>query len=221
MSLFRTYMRVCSTKATMVGCPIDTRAVLAHLMVGQPSCPVPGLFEAGPCAVAEQMEISVEVVREALVQLGTRGLLEFEEGAFVMRLPGVFGLLPPEDVAARAAGWAVAIKSGFPKHGVARRHLDELSNVVGSLGQRSRVYFIQVGCDGPIKIGRSTAPLARLATLQTGHSEPLRLLVTTTGGDELEKALHRRLSSHRLRGEWFSPHVEVLAEIDTFKRTGK
>jgi len=79
-------MRVCSTKATMVGCPIDTRAVLAHLMVGQPSCPVPGLFEAGPC---------------------------------------------------------------------------------------------------------------------------------------VEKALHRRLSSHRLRGEWFSPHVEVLAEIDTFKRTGK
>lgn len=221
MSFFRTYMRVYSTKATMVGCQIDTRAVLAHLMVGQPSCPVPGLFEAGPCAVAEQMEISVEVVREAFVQLCTRGLLECEEGAFVMRLPGVFGLLPPDDVAARAAGWVVAIRSGFPRHGVAQRHLDELSFVVGSLGQRSRVYFIQVGLGGPIKIGRSTAPLTRLATLQTGHSEQLRLLVTTTGGDELEKSLHQKLRSHRLRGEWFSPHAEVLAEVDDFKRMRK
>jgi len=217
MSLFRTYLRVCSTRATMVGCPIVARAVLAHIMVGQPSCQVPGLFEAGPCAIAEQMGIPTDIVRAALEQLGELGLLASEDCSFVMRFPGVFGMLPSDDVSMRANRWISDIQASFPRHGIALLHLMELSETVASLRQRSMVYFIQVGCDGPIKIGRSISPLTRLATLQTGHSQILRLLVTTPGGDELEHALHEKLGLHRIRGEWFAPHADVLAQIAAYK----
>lgn len=38
------------------------------------------------------------------------------------------------------------------------------------------VYFVQAGEAGPVKIGWATDPRARIADLQTGHYEPLRLI---------------------------------------------
>lgn len=80
--------------------------------------------------------------------------------------------------------------------------------------QKANVYFIQSGTTGPIKIGYSAGPPGRrLAALQTGHPEPLRLLATIEGGRETEINLHRRFAAHRKTGEWFEPHPDVIQFI--------
>lgn len=78
------------------------------------------------------------------------------------------------------------------------------------------VYFIQRGGDGPIKIGFSKNPTARLAQLQASVPEPLRLLAVEYdlwGGKSLEQRLHKRFKEHRLSGEWFSPAPAILAHV--------
>lgn len=74
-------------------------------------------------------------------------------------------------------------------------------------------YFIGHAEHG-IKIGVSLQPIERLAILQTGSPVPLRILACIEGGMDLEKGYHTRFREHRLHGEWFSPHPEILAEID-------
>jgi hypothetical protein len=85
---------------------------------------------------------------------------------------------------------------------------------------RGTVYFVQSGTDGPIKIGFTTRAIEqRLANLQTAHAEKLRLLAQITGDRELERELHRRFVLHRMNGEWFEPHPDVIAFIaDVTKR---
>lgn len=79
----------------------------------------------------------------------------------------------------------------------------------------SRVYFVQAAAGGPVKIGRSADPLARVASLQTANPEHLRVLATMPGGAAVERALHRMFEAHRVRpgGEWFRPAAEVLAFV--------
>lgn len=75
------------------------------------------------------------------------------------------------------------------------------------------VYFIRSGPDGPIKIGTARDPSGRLAALQTGSPHLLVGLGVVSGGAEIEATFHARFSAHRLRGEWFAPHAEILACI--------
>ncbi|RLC17902.1 MAG: hypothetical protein DRI57_09140 [Deltaproteobacteria bacterium] len=75
------------------------------------------------------------------------------------------------------------------------------------------IYFIQLGTDGPIKIGTSENPQARLAQLQTSNPEKLHLLGTMTGNNSMETKLHQTFSPFRLEGEWFSPASELLKFI--------
>ena len=79
----------------------------------------------------------------------------------------------------------------------------------------SRVYFIQACGGGPVKIGRSADPRARIATLQTANPDHLRIVATMPGGVAVERMLHRMFERHRVRpdGEWFNPEPEVLAFI--------
>lgn len=69
------------------------------------------------------------------------------------------------------------------------------------------VYFIQAEDSGLIKIGRAADPIRRLAAMQTGSAEPLRILRTIRAADDkaLERDMHRRFSNCRVRGEWFHP----------------
>lgn len=76
------------------------------------------------------------------------------------------------------------------------------------------VYFIQVGEGGPIKIGIAQNPQARLSSLQTGHHDTLFIRAIGHGGAEQERAYHATFAQHRLRGEWFEPHADILAEIE-------
>jgi hypothetical protein len=77
----------------------------------------------------------------------------------------------------------------------------------------NRVYFI-ASEKGPIKIGKARSPKKRLRTLQTGYHEKLEILAWCWGGEDTEKAYHKRFAAHRLSGEWFERCPEILAEID-------
>jgi hypothetical protein len=76
------------------------------------------------------------------------------------------------------------------------------------------VYFIQAAAIGPIKIGFSWGPPERrLASLQTGHYEELRLIGTLDGDMKYEQALHRRFRASRVRGEWYRPDEDLVTFI--------
>lgn len=73
------------------------------------------------------------------------------------------------------------------------------------------IYFIQSGPDGRVKIGCAHNPARRIATLKCASPYPVEVLAIWEGGFEVEKTLHHFLSAHRVHGEWFAPHAEVLA----------
>lgn len=75
------------------------------------------------------------------------------------------------------------------------------------------VYFIH-SASGGIKIGTAIDVSKRLKGLQTAHPVKLELLAQTTGGRAVEQAYHARFAEHRLHGEWFAPHPDILAEIE-------
>jgi T5orf172 domain len=82
------------------------------------------------------------------------------------------------------------------------------------------VYFIG-GSEGPIKIGwTATDARRRLRSLQTGNPMRLAILGETRGSLAIEAQIHRRLSEHRLTGEWFErgPALNELAELELERR---
>ena len=74
----------------------------------------------------------------------------------------------------------------------------------------SFVYFIQEAPCGPIKIGKSVNPFARMRSLQTSHARPLHLLVALQEQEYTETLLHKRFWELHLRGEWFTPGLTLL-----------
>lgn len=118
----------------------------------------------------------------------------------------------PEDDYDRFLGWVGSII------GKRTREALEASRGSDSQGQGQqdgRVYFVQAGDGGNIKIGVSGNPETRVAGLQTGSDEPLRILATIPGGRAVEKELHRRFAALRVKGEWFRPEQELLDLIRT------
>ena len=77
------------------------------------------------------------------------------------------------------------------------------------------IYFIANESDTAVKVGyTSSNPLSRLAGLQTGHHEKLRLIAVTEGDEAAERRLHSIFASDRLEGEWFRPSEYLYATID-------
>jgi len=72
-----------------------------------------------------------------------------------------------------------------------------------------------------IKIGHTTNPEVRLRTLRYQFGLPCQgFLATVPGGQDLEASYHERFDEHRLgRQEWFSPHPDILAEIERLNQT--
>jgi hypothetical protein len=66
----------------------------------------------------------------------------------------------------------------------------------------TKTYFILAPTTGRIKIGKSKDPETRLAQLQTGNGEPLKLIATVSG--DYEKQFHKILAPYRVSGEWFA-----------------
>lgn len=84
-----------------------------------------------------------------------------------------------------------------------------------SIGQplpKPQLYVIRRGGDGPLKIGVTRDIGQRVAALQSGCAEPIRVLaVVEQVGDLTERALHKRFAEHRQSGEWFAAAPELLA----------
>ena len=78
----------------------------------------------------------------------------------------------------------------------------------------SQGYLYFVGADeGPIKIGMTSNPKKRIKGLQTGHPHKLRYLALVPNASLQEAVYHERFAKHRLEGEWFTRHPDILAEI--------
>ena len=82
------------------------------------------------------------------------------------------------------------------------------------------IYFIQSGSDGPIKIGTSDDPLARIAQLQGANPRRLRFIGCGLGWPESEAGLLRQFAHLRTAGgaEWFEPAPELLECIADITR---
>ncbi len=86
------------------------------------------------------------------------------------------------------------------------------------------VYVIK-GAHNLVKIGVSTNPSARLATLRTSSPFPLHLAfvgVTPGTGYDIEAAAHGMLDPHRCNGEWFdiSPELAISAVMGAAGKIG-
>ena len=78
-----------------------------------------------------------------------------------------------------------------------------------------KVYFIQMGRTGPIKIGQSGNPMLRMDSLQTANPAKLRLLWVYEGEEYTESRLHEIFIKDKIRGEWFKPTTDLLSFIKT------
>jgi hypothetical protein len=90
--------------------------------------------------------------------------------------------------------------------------------------RKSYVYLIYAET-GQYKIGRTTNPHSRLASLQSSSPVKLKLLWYTESKNarQLEKDLHREFAPNHALGEWFNlsdQDVELIKEIG-YKRPEK
>lgn len=101
----------------------------------------------------------------------------------------------------------------------AKARLDEFvvrvaaGEVANTRRASATVYFIRSSA-GPIKIGIARDVHRRLMELRNSSPVSLDLAACTGGGFAAEQAYHRQFSEHRLHGEWFAPHPDILAEIE-------
>lgn len=71
--------------------------------------------------------------------------------------------------------------------------------------------YVIAGGGRRVKIGYSTDMAARLAALQSGSPQQLRILATHLGSPALESWLHKRFGRYRTHGEWFDLSSANLA----------
>lgn len=75
------------------------------------------------------------------------------------------------------------------------------------------VYLISDG-GWAYKIGWARNPEKRLAFLQTGHPEKLRIVAVIDGSREKERELHELFAASRIRGEWFVQDRELTGYFE-------
>lgn len=113
----------------------------------------------------------------------------------------------------------VGVVPGQPLPSPESRPIDDLAFLDGMrfLNRRTviAIYFIQVGENGPIKVGQTReSPMDRLRDLQVGNPHPLRVrAVMMTRDDRAESSIHRRFAAIRMSGEWFRPEPELIEFI--------
>jgi hypothetical protein len=81
---------------------------------------------------------------------------------------------------------------------------------------RSYTYIAQGRETNRIKIGMSVSPETRINDLRREQGEPIDLLVTLRGA-AFEAFYLNAFQEHRIYGEWFAPHPDILAEIERLK----
>lgn len=117
------------TAPALVARSLEARVVYHHLLCGEVACQVPGLVRVGVLGLAEETNLDPPVVRRALDELVLYQLLEVDEAARLIRLPGV-----PSDHARAFAGannvkGVIEALRSFPASPVRDRHAAELQAV--------------------------------------------------------------------------------------------
>ena len=83
--------------------------------------------------------------------------------------------------------------------------------------QLTSLYVIAESPSGPVKIGISRTPLARVSTLQTGNPRPLALMhrwvLDNATALAWEKRIHLDLAEWKLEGEWFAIHPRIAGDF--------
>lgn len=105
----------------------------------------------------------------------------------------------------------------MPDNGYYTSFINRAINNPVKLKGRGYVYFIQSSHGGPIKIGFSTNPEHRLATLQTANPHPLKLLAVLPGIKETEKDLHAMFGRSKHHGEWYEATRDLIRFIGLVK----
>lgn len=81
------------------------------------------------------------------------------------------------------------------------------------------VYFIRpAGQRGPVKIGCSVKPAARLHACRAGSPVPLEMVAVMRGDLAVEWGFHARFSHLHLHYEWFSVDDELDLVIEQVRR---
>ena len=74
------------------------------------------------------------------------------------------------------------------------------------------VYFAQRHSDQAIKIGYTSRVPERMAFLRLRFGD-MTLLGLIPGTMSMERQLHKKFSSYRIQGEWFTPEAALLSYI--------
>lgn len=77
-----------------------------------------------------------------------------------------------------------------------------------------KIYFIQAGDAGPVKIGLAMNPEQRRTELQTASHERLHIRATVVGDLGTEQGFHRFYRREHVRGEWFRPSLRLKAFVE-------
>jgi hypothetical protein len=85
------------------------------------------------------------------------------------------------------------------------------------------LHVIGWSLEGPLKLGRSIDPQARVAAIQPGSPWPLRVVAVATihrrfynkhwTAAAIERTLRKQLAPRRLRGDWFDIGVAELSAL--------
>ena len=78
-----------------------------------------------------------------------------------------------------------------------------------------RVYFVEAGDSGKVKIGTSMCVKNRLSQLQGASPERMSLLLSIEGGQRVESEIHKLYKAERIRREWFSKSGALAQFLDT------
>lgn len=127
---------------------------------------------------------------------------------------------------------SLAIRNELAKSGEYRRRFNDEQALIRAMEVRTGkgssastpipiVYFVQMGEDGPVKIGRTEGdPLYRLGDLQTGSPYSLHLLgVIPVCFYYEETGLHRHFRHHAMRGEWFASGGDLIRFVEQHAMT--
>lgn len=68
-----------------------------------------------------------------------------------------------------------------------------------------------------IKIGYSAEPRRRVQSLQASCPMQVKLLGVLPGNKDTERQFHREFRRHRIRGEWYHPHEDLLDTIKVLR----
>jgi hypothetical protein len=128
-------------------------------------------------------------------------------------------LKTPEERAAAEAEHARLIEQTRQRHAQERTHREEMK---AAKRAGARVYFIQQdGGERLVKIGTTTRPVeVRMREIQAAQPYSLVILAHAPGGRYEEGGLHGRFGAHRVTGEWFRPHADLLGYAANVGKAG-